>query len=76
MYEKCVHNLHHDHKWQQENSLGKRVGLYRLQSEVGRGNFSYVKVAIHELTKGNSLLNFKDFIEYIFWCHIHITNTN
>lgn len=56
VYEKCVHNLHHDHKWQQENSLGKRVGLYRLQSEVGRGNFSYVKVAIHELTKGTVIL--------------------
>lgn len=52
VYEKCVHSLHHDHKWQQETSLGKRVGLYRLQGEVGRGNFSYVKMAFHELTKG------------------------
>uniref|UniRef100_A0A1B6GBA1 non-specific serine/threonine protein kinase n=1 Tax=Cuerna arida TaxID=1464854 RepID=A0A1B6GBA1_9HEMI len=51
LYEKCIYNLHHDHKWQQETSLGKRVGLYRLQGEVGRGNFSYVKMAIHELTK-------------------------
>ncbi|XP_075229133.1 serine/threonine-protein kinase NIM1-like isoform X2 [Lycorma delicatula] len=51
IYQKSIHNLHHDQKWQQETTLGKRVGLYRLQGEVGRGNFSQVKVAIHELTK-------------------------
>jgi len=51
LYEKCLHSLHHDHKWQQDTSLGRRVGLYRLQTEIGRGNFSYVKMAIHELTK-------------------------
>lgn len=51
VYQRSLHNLHHDHKWQQETSLGKRVGMYRLQGEVGRGNFSYVKMAIHELTK-------------------------
>ncbi|RZF48112.1 hypothetical protein LSTR_LSTR002178 [Laodelphax striatellus] len=51
VYQKSIHNLHHDQKWQQEASLGKRVGLYRLQGEVGRGNFSHVKVAVHELTK-------------------------
>ncbi|KAF6201293.1 hypothetical protein GE061_005741 [Apolygus lucorum] len=51
VYDKSVHNLHHDQKWQQETSLGKRVALYRLQGELGRGNFSTVKLGIHELTK-------------------------
>lgn len=50
-YEKSVHNLHHDHKWQEEASVGKRVALYRLQGELGRGNFSTVKLGTHELTK-------------------------
>lgn len=51
-YEKSVHNLHHDQKWQEEASVGKRVALYRLQGELGRGNFSTVKLGTHELTKG------------------------
>uniref|UniRef100_A0A146M5G7 non-specific serine/threonine protein kinase n=2 Tax=Lygus hesperus TaxID=30085 RepID=A0A146M5G7_LYGHE len=51
LYDKSVHNLHHDQKWQQETTLGKRVALYRLQGELGRGNFSTVKLGIHELTK-------------------------
>uniref|UniRef100_A0A1B6D2N7 non-specific serine/threonine protein kinase n=1 Tax=Clastoptera arizonana TaxID=38151 RepID=A0A1B6D2N7_9HEMI len=51
IYQRSIHSLHNDHKWQQETSLGKRVGMYRLQGEIGRGNFSYVKMAIHELTK-------------------------
>ncbi|XP_014282290.1 serine/threonine-protein kinase NIM1 [Halyomorpha halys] len=50
-YEKSVHNLHHDQKWQEEASVGKRVALYRLQGELGRGNFSTVKLGTHELTK-------------------------
>ncbi|XP_014261616.1 serine/threonine-protein kinase NIM1-like isoform X2 [Cimex lectularius] len=51
LYDKSVHNLHHDQKWQQETTLGKRVALYKLQGELGRGNFSIVKLGVHELTK-------------------------
>ncbi|XP_073975379.1 serine/threonine-protein kinase NIM1-like isoform X2 [Rhodnius prolixus] len=51
LYDKSVHNLHHDQKWQQEATLGKRVALYKVQGELGRGNFSTVKLGVHELTK-------------------------
>ena len=33
-------------------SLGHRVGFYQMKGNVGRGNFSNVKMAIHSLTKG------------------------
>ncbi|KAL1130742.1 hypothetical protein AAG570_011983, partial [Ranatra chinensis] len=51
VYEKSLHSLHHDQKWQQEATLGKRVALYKIQTELGRGNFSTVKMGIHEITK-------------------------
>jgi hypothetical protein len=43
-----------DPKWAQDVALGRRVGLYRfcVCGDLGRGNFSKVKLAIHQLTKG------------------------
>ncbi|XP_008474433.1 serine/threonine-protein kinase NIM1-like [Diaphorina citri] len=54
IYEKTQNQLQNDKKWQHETSLGKRVALYKLQNELGRGNFSTVKMAIHEVTKGKT----------------------
>ena len=34
---------------------GRRIGLYRVKGELGIGNFSRVKLAQHELTRGNIL---------------------
>ncbi|XP_021926277.1 serine/threonine-protein kinase NIM1-like isoform X2 [Zootermopsis nevadensis] len=50
-YQRLLHSLHHDQRWLTEVSLGKRVGFYRFQGELGSGNFSQVKMAIHQLTK-------------------------
>ena len=33
-------------------SLGHRVGFYQIKGNIGKGNFSSVKIAIHALTKG------------------------
>ena len=58
-YEK-LQNAVHDQKLVHDIALEKRVGLYRFLGDIGRGNFSRVKKAIHLLTKGNflcSLLN-------------------
>lgn len=33
-------------------ALGRRVGLYRFCGDIGRGNFSRVKLAVHQLTRG------------------------
>ena len=34
-------------------SLGHRVGFYQVKGNIGKGNFSSVKMAIHSLTKGS-----------------------
>lgn len=49
-YERLTLQLHHDRRWRQEVSLGKRVGLYRMRGDLGSGNFSTVKMAAHQLT--------------------------
>jgi serine/threonine-protein kinase NIM1 len=56
-YQRVLHSLHHDQRWLTEVSLGKRVGFYRFQGELGSGNFSQVKMAIHQLTKGKTKIN-------------------
>lgn len=33
-------------------ALGRRVGLYKFCGDIGRGNFSKVKLAVHQLTRG------------------------
>lgn len=50
-YEKLLIAVH-DPKFSHEIALEKRVGLYRFCGDIGRGNFSRVKKAIHLLTKG------------------------
>lgn len=50
-YERLLHAVH-DPKFSHEVTLEKRVGLYRFCGDIGRGNFSRVKKAIHLLTKG------------------------
>lgn len=51
-YERLLHGLHHDERWLKEVTLGKRVGFYRFRGDLGSGNFSQVKLANHQLTKG------------------------
>lgn len=50
-YEKLLHAVH-DPKFTHEVALEKRVGLYKFCGDIGRGNFSRVKKAVHLLTKG------------------------
>ncbi|KAL0277811.1 UNVERIFIED_CONTAM: hypothetical protein PYX00_004965 [Menopon gallinae] len=49
-YEKLMQSLHNDPKWLEEVSLDRRVGLYKFRGELGSGNFSQVKLAVHQLT--------------------------
>lgn len=58
-YEKVI-NAVHDPKFSHEIALEKRVGLYRFCGDIGRGNFSRVKKAIHLLTKGEHCKHFVD----------------
>lgn len=50
-YEKLLRAVH-DPKFSHEVTLEKRVGLYKFCGDIGRGNFSRVKKAVHLLTKG------------------------
>jgi hypothetical protein len=52
-YERIVYECNHDEKWAKEITLGKRVAFYRFKSDIGHGNFSQVKSAVHQLTKGD-----------------------
>jgi hypothetical protein len=52
-YEKLLNTIH-DPKFSHEIALEKRVGLYRFCGDIGRGNFSRVKKAVHLLTKGEN----------------------
>lgn len=50
-YQRVLRNLNHDERWQKEIALGRRIGFYRFRGDLGSGNFSQVKQAIHCLTK-------------------------
>lgn len=52
-YEKLLRAVH-DPKFAHEVTLEKRVGLYKFCGDIGRGNFSRVKKAVHLLTKGEN----------------------
>jgi len=54
-YQRTLYLLNSDERWQREIALGRRIGLYRFRGEIGNGNFSQVKVAIHCLTKGKKI---------------------
>ncbi|KAJ6224614.1 hypothetical protein RDWZM_003159 [Blomia tropicalis] len=50
-YECILHAMQYDKAWHKEISMGRRIGFYRFKGEIGNGNFSQVKVAVHSLTK-------------------------
>lgn len=56
-YEKLIQAVH-DPKFSHEVTLEKRVGLYKFCGDIGRGNFSRVKKAVHLLTKGEIVFSF------------------
>ena len=51
-YEKASIDVTRDARMVREVMLGKRIGFYRIWTELGRGNFSRVMLATHMLTKG------------------------
>lgn len=52
---KACHDLTHSERVINELTFGRRVGLYELRGEIGSGNFSQVRLGIHDLTKGEML---------------------
>lgn len=60
-YQKLLQTLH-DSKFSHEVALEKRVGLYKFCGDIGRGNFSRVKKAVHLLTKGEYIKSCRNVI--------------
>lgn len=49
-------------------ALGRRIGFYRFCGDIGRGNFSRVKLAVHQLTRGKLLfIDFLCIFLFISW---------
>ncbi|XP_065079012.1 serine/threonine-protein kinase NIM1 [Ochlerotatus camptorhynchus] len=51
IYQRYTAALQSDPRCSQEVALGRRIGFYRFCGDIGRGNFSRVKLAVHQLTK-------------------------
>ncbi|XP_061093769.1 serine/threonine-protein kinase NIM1 [Conger conger] len=50
-FERGAFELAHNETVANEVALGRRVGFYELRGEIGRGNFSTVRLGVHTLTK-------------------------
>ncbi|XP_051730566.1 serine/threonine-protein kinase NIM1 [Ctenopharyngodon idella] len=50
-FERAVYDLGHKQKLVDDLTFGRRIGFYELRGEIGNGNFSQVKLGIHDLTK-------------------------
>ncbi|XP_061586986.1 serine/threonine-protein kinase NIM1 [Cololabis saira] len=48
---KAVYDLTHSDRVMNDLIFGRRVGFYELRGEIGSGNFSQVRLGIHDLTK-------------------------
>ncbi|XP_005806365.1 serine/threonine-protein kinase NIM1-like [Xiphophorus maculatus] len=48
---KAVYNMTHSERVMDDLTFGRRVGFYELKGEIGSGNFSQVRLGIHDLTK-------------------------
>lgn len=51
-FERLAFEMTHNETVANEVVLGRRIGFYELRGEIGRGNFSTVKLGVHTLTKG------------------------
>uniref|UniRef100_A0A667Z1U7 Serine/threonine-protein kinase NIM1 n=1 Tax=Myripristis murdjan TaxID=586833 RepID=A0A667Z1U7_9TELE len=49
--EKALYDLTHSERVMDDLTFGRRVALYELRGEIGSGNFSQVRLGIHDLTK-------------------------
>uniref|UniRef100_A0A3P9K2I4 Serine/threonine-protein kinase NIM1 n=1 Tax=Oryzias latipes TaxID=8090 RepID=A0A3P9K2I4_ORYLA len=51
VFGKALYNLTHSDRVMDDLIFGRRVGFYELRGEIGSGNFSQVRLGIHDLTK-------------------------
>ncbi|XP_070701804.1 serine/threonine-protein kinase NIM1 [Pempheris klunzingeri] len=51
VFAKAFYDLTHSERVMNDLTFGRRVGFYELRGEIGSGNFSQVRLGIHDLTK-------------------------
>ncbi|XP_017266280.1 serine/threonine-protein kinase NIM1 [Kryptolebias marmoratus] len=51
VFGKALYDLSHSERVMDDLTCGRRVGFYELRGEIGSGNFSQVRLGIHDLTK-------------------------
>ena len=51
-YAKLLYESQNDPRFKAEEQAGRRIGFYRIQKDIGVGNFSRVKLGLHLLAKG------------------------
>lgn len=59
-YERLTYALQNEPRFAEEVALGRRVGSYKFIKDIGRGNFSKVKLAAHQLTRDNVAVKIVD----------------
>ena len=57
-YEKILYESQHDVRFTEEEKDSQRIGFYRIYQSIGYGNFSLVKLGMHQLAKGIKILVF------------------
>ncbi|XP_029381326.1 serine/threonine-protein kinase NIM1-like [Echeneis naucrates] len=60
---KAFYDLTHSERVMNDLIFGRRVGLYELRGEIGSGNFSKVKLGIHDLTKERVAVKILDKVQ-------------
>uniref|UniRef100_A0A3Q3EMK4 non-specific serine/threonine protein kinase n=1 Tax=Labrus bergylta TaxID=56723 RepID=A0A3Q3EMK4_9LABR len=71
-FERVVYDMAHNEKTVNDLMLGRRVGFYELRGEIGQGNFSTVRLGIHDLTKGKKPYVFQSILSLISYIFLHI----
>ena len=71
LYERLKWCHEYDEMSHRDVALGRRIGFYKIKSDLGSGNFSKVKLANHQLTKGKSIPHFKNSLK-IFLVNITV----
>ena len=62
LYERLKWSHEFDEMSHRDVALGRRIGFYKIKSDLGSGNFSKVKLANHQLTKGKGILKISHYI--------------
>lgn len=67
---KALYDLTHSERALNDLTCGRRVGFYELRGEIGSGNFSQVRLGIHDLTKGEIFTFY--FEVFMLQCSVYV----